>query len=100
MKLLKKLGAVVAMAAVCLIMAPATTAKANEECTTHMEMHWDTRTTESTMHHGYSVGTLDDPKYLDCIVTLITTTYYYKCPNCDWTGTRTTTTTIHSACGL
>ena len=89
------------MTAVCLIMGTPTTAKANEDCSTHMEMHVDTREVESTTRHGYSVGTLDDPKYLDCIVTLITTTYYYECPNCDWTGTRSTVTVkSHSACGL
>lgn len=99
MKVVKKLVTGVVMAAICCSMVVPMKAKA-DICPNHRLLQNGGKTTTSTMHHGYSVGTLDDPKYMDCLITTTTVYYYFECPECHETLTTTQTETTHSSCGL
>ena len=104
MRLVKKLGAVMAMSAVCLTMVAPTTASAStatESCA-HSFIKQNPSTTYETFQHGYYVGLDEDGREIwnNCVINRKTYTYEERCRKCGIVETHTEITDTHSHCGL
>ena len=103
MRLAKKLGAVVAMAAVCLTTVAPTTASAGT-CPPHTFVKVVEARDSYTEHHAYLYGIVDgeDTIWKDCVITTTKIVYALNCEYCDEyiSSYDRTTTVTHSACGL
>ena len=102
MRLAKKLGAVVAMATVCLTTVAPTMASA-ATCPPHAfttVREYDSH----TEHHAYLYGVVDGEELIwrDCVITTTKITENLKCNNCNLIipDEDPEEITTHSACGL
>lgn len=99
MRIAKKLGAVVAMAAVCLTMAAPITAKA-VVCPPHEFDEVEQSCNSYTEHHAYHYGTIngDEKIWKDCVITTTKIVYALDCCHCEEyiPNYRETTSVTHS----
>ena len=105
MKILKKLAAAVAMAAVCCTMMAPVTASAAKFCPPHAYSVINDRSGVNTATHQYWMGTVTETGaqlYGTCTVTTVVSLYDLHCTRCGQIlfdqGSGTTVT--HSDCGL
>ena len=104
MRLAKKLGAVVAMAAVCLTTVVPTTASA-ATCPPHYMIRTNEVNTSYTQQHGYLLYVTEygEEKWANCVMDISTHQYDLECTKCNEYKLKNQgpgTVIKHSACGL